>query len=489
MNQMVTGDEYFKKPSGVRKMNELFRKILTNRFFMVGESLIAAAVLAYATSFTDNETEHNILSLGALFFALIISASLVVCDDITVNALPFMLISVIVLPCYDGYSTFIRYIFLAPIPLAALIFHFIYYSRPFAVGPSITGIGAIAVAVTLGGLFTIPIKDYFSLNALYYTFALGIGMCLVYLLLKPYIVERYKHNIGDYIADVMVIISILIFIEIVLLYIRGARIDIDKYDYDRFISQIYPISLSRHYIHNTDVNLQPGNNLSTILMACIPFLFYKTVKKNFAFVLTILLSVASLYLAYSRGGMLLGAVEIVICMLIFAFFFKHKPVRMIFIALSVILMAFGAYLLISRFSEGSIVTSTEVRVVLLKRSFKDFLSNPVFGTGLGHQGNRDIYPGKVGTLIWYHMMLPQIWGSLGLLGVAAYAWDLFVRIKLTVRKLSPITVTFAMSYLGLLLISLVNPGLFCPMPYAFIAVVLFIYIENSPDRLKRIKDR
>ena len=49
-----------------------------------------------------------------------------------------------------------------------------------------------------------------------------------------------------------------------------------------------------------------------------------------------------------------------------------------------------------------------------------------------------------------------------------------------------------LSYLGILLMSQVNPGEFCPIPYGMITVILFIFLENGEDKplfgRKRKKD-
>ena len=40
---------------------------------------------------------------------------------------------------------------------------------------------------------------------------------------------------------------------------------------------------------------------------------------------------------------------------------------------------------------------------------------------------------------------------------------------------------FFMSYIGLLLMSQLNPGEFCPMPYELLVVCLFVFLELTED--------
>ena len=115
------------------------------------------------------------------------------------------------------------------------------------------------------------------------------------------------------------------------------------------------------------------------------------------------------------------------------------------------------------------------------RAFEDFARNPVFGMGIGYQGNSDIYNPVKGAANWYHMMPFQIIGGFGLVGVAAYGYQFFGRIKLIFRKPTPKRLALGLSYSGVLLMSMVNPGEFCPVPYQFLAVLLFILLENTEE--------
>ena len=137
--------------------------------------------------------------------------------------------------------------------------------------------------------------------------------------------------------------------------------------------------------------------------------------------------------------------------------------------------------------QDKIVSTDEPRMKLLTRSIEDFLGNPVFGQGIGNVSNADLYAGKKGTITWYHMMIPQIYGSMGSVGILAYAYQFFGRVKLALKKRSLFVITLALSYAGLFLMSQVNPGEFCPIPYGLIAVILFIMLENEPDFIKKKK--
>ena len=80
-----------------------------------------------------------------------------------------------------------------------------------------------------------------------------------------------------------------------------------------------------------------------------------------------------------------------------------------------------------------------------------------------------------------NMMIPQIIGSMGTLGIVAYTFRLVTQLRLVWQKRNLMTAMLALSYLGLLLMSQVNPGEFCPLPYGLLATIIFIMIEEEPD--------
>ncbi len=62
--------------------------------------------------------------------------------------------------------------------------HFLRWRAPITVGRSGPGLAAVSIATLLGGLGTIPAKEYFSPLSLYYTLGLGLGLLVTYVLLR-----------------------------------------------------------------------------------------------------------------------------------------------------------------------------------------------------------------------------------------------------------------------------------------------------------------
>ena len=64
-------------------------------------------------------------------------------------------------------------------------------------------------------------------------------------------------------------------------------------------------------------------------------------------------------------------------------------------------------------------------------------------------------------------------------GAAAYGLQLRDRVVLLRRSWNPQTAALGLSALGMLLMSMTNPGAFCPAPYELLMVTLFALLEQK----------
>jgi hypothetical protein len=253
-----------------------------------------------------------------------------------------------------------------------------------------------------------------------------------------------------------------------------------------------------HYATHLDVlqsthellDFQWRNNISTILMIGQPYLFLRAHKRFFWFFLGILSCVAMI-LAASRGALIFGTLEIVACVAVFLWqcrgFRRYVTLVLcligaVTVTIAIILLWDSVHTLFSRFFNtlfDSEKIVQESRFQLIFRAKDDFLRNPIFGSGLGYSGNSDIYNPRKGALYFYHSAPLQIVGSLGILGVLAYSYQLFVQGRLLFRLRTRYAMTVALSILFLWGMSIVNPGVFAPIPYAMI-IPLSLFVASNP---------
>lgn len=104
----------------------------------------------------------------------------------------------------------------------------------------------------------------------------------------------------------------------------------------------------------------------------------------------------------------------------------------------------------------------------------------MFGIGLCSTRNADVFTGVEGSMVFYHNSLAQVMGSMGLVGIVAYGRLLHDRIALLRQgSRDPFVRILTLSYLGMFLISLCNPGEFCPFPNAALMVMVFAQAEEA----------
>jgi len=445
------------------RIKPYINKFFMSPWFFALEFLAAAIIIVLG-----KEVE------GALFFLGIMLLGMVFCDDLLFLLQTLCLASVFLTNCYDSADTFMPYIRYLPLVVVAVAIHFICYRKRLHIGPNFWGSVAVTVAVTLGGLGTIPVADYFSLTALYYVCGLGVGMLLVYVVAGAYVEEKKDYDIFERFAAILYVMGLLGVFMIAKFHLTSGV---------GFTSITAMI--------DSTWTLQAQNNLSTMMMIAMPFPCYFALK-NRIHLHSLLLIYGGIVLSGSRGGLIMGSVELLFCIAYLVY--ADKKMRPVYIIFSVLGIALAAVYILQSFEFADILMyltyddisdTTEPRLKLLGRMVEDFRSNPLFGRGLGYSGNSDIYSPVKGAMHWYHMMIPQIIGSLGIFGIVAYSYQFVLRVRTTFRKFDPYKLVMGLSYLGLFLMSQVNPGEFCPIPYAMIGVLIFMMLEKY-DKSRRL---
>lgn len=395
---------------------------------------------------------------GAVFFGVLLGINLVVCDDIRATTLPFLIICTITTNRYNSFSTFIVFVKYVPVALACLAFHFLVYPKRFTVGESAKGIFAVGIAISFGGMGRFSLETY--AYGSYYFFGLGFAMLFVYMLLRSQFDDDSEENRFKF-AFIMTMMGVLCTLMIANGYY--------KLYIEKSITTMHPHGFS-------------SNNLATMLMLTMPFPLYLA-KKRQPFALLCVVSACSIVLTNSRGGSIFGTVEFLVCLAYWtcsACTKKGRRTRGI-VCIAVLVAAFCALLpfilnILSTRFDVEIVNET--RYTMFKEGILKFLQRPISGFGLLDTDILYEIERKKGALTWYHMMIPQVLGGMGLIGVFCYLYQCLSRVRLVFTKPSAWSIVLGISYLGVLMMSQVNPGEFCPLPFEFVAVLLFVLQET-----------
>ena len=413
--------------------------------------------------FTGGETER--LLPFVIVFILGISAGLILLKSTQALTAPFLLLCLLLIFCYDSYSVFIRYVFLVPLPLAAIAVHIVRLKPKLQLGRSFLPLVAVAIATVLGGIGMITVSEYFRPVALFYVFGLGPGLVLIYLLLKNEL--RTRRDERSFLADLMTL-ALTAAVVVSVHYLRSL-----------------PVILSRGW---TVAVPQWSNNIGTLLMLSFPAFFVRA-RHDWRYVFPGLFTAAAAIFCGSNGALILAGVELLICL----FYLAVTERRPRYAVWNILLLSVAAaaavgavaVILLNDPIKG-IGYSMRSRVKLLQRGWQNFLENPIFGAGIGYLGNADIYSGKTGTANWYHLFVMQVLGGLGVVGVLAWGYQLIERFRLAWRSRGRGAFAFALCYLGLLLMTQINPGEFCPVPYAFLSVAFFVLLERYDTQYEPI---
>ncbi|MCL2494299.1 MAG: O-antigen ligase family protein [Oscillospiraceae bacterium] len=447
--------------------------LLRLRQFFASPLCLAAQCAAGALAVA---LDAQLAGLAALL--LLFSVQMLLCDDILVPFAPALLACLVMIKATENpsfsaddsalYRQFLPYWWLVFLPAGALIAHFVLYRRPFVWGKAGPAMLAVSAAVTLGGAGTISAAEYFAGGALYHIFALGFGMLLIYIWLSSAVADDTDGRLERFVPNMMLALGLLAAFMVFHLYLTRL-----------------PVLIARPQI----IEFQWRNNVSTFLMLALPFPFYKAFKQP-AWLLAGLVMYLATLLSSSRGGMLFGTVELALCVLFLLLADKNKRRRLVYLGAGALVLAAVAACLplllpffwptISRLLQSVLHSDQEVRIRLYERALRDFLAHPLFGVGIGWMGNRDIHPSKQFALCWYHNAPLQILGSMGLAGAAAYLYQYIVRVRIFLRRrLTKFRATLFLAWAGLELMSLVNPGVFAPVPYLLILTILVVVAEKS----------
>lgn len=430
---------------------DVTRRFFNSYAFYVLETLIACLFVGMG-----KEVE------GVLVFAAIISLLLIVCDDILPTTLPFLLLCTISTNCYDSFDTFIEFAIYAPIVLATLVAHFIVYRKKLRMGESVYGICAVSIAVLLGGIGRYSLVQYAS--GIYYVLGLGAGMIIAYMLMKKEFAPRRDYDLREKFSAIMMLMGIVCVVIIGVGYLRKLTGNADGTQSG--------LGFSR-------------NNICTLLMFAMPFPLYLT-KKWDVWALFSLLFFGGICVSTSRGGLLFGSVEFFVCCIYWVCIARKRWYRIfcVVFALASLAVCCGSVImeiLDTRFFTDDDIVG-EVRFVMILESIARLKKSPLTGSGiLDNSISYGAYR-KEGTMAWYHMMIPQVVGSMGLIGVVAYGYQVLQRGKLIFTKMSSWSLVLGISYLGILMMSQVNPGEFCPLPFGLLTVLLFILQERRLEQ-------
>ena len=418
--------------------------------------LLAVLILALAL---DWQVAGAAVLLGAAtWFAAL-------CPDFLAAVTPVTLAILLVGPEYRHLTVFLPCLPLACLFLMAVAVHFSVWPISVRLGKSARGLALVAAATLLGGSSAMSVSDRCAPLTPYYTVGLGLGMLVLYVLFRAQIFRRHNYDLQERFARIWLTVGLGMAAVVMSICLRHLA---DFAALDGAVPEF-----------------KCRNFCATVLLTTMPSAFYLSRRSRWYLASGGLMAAAMVF-SGSRSALLFGAVVLAAgCLYLVHFGVLSRKTMLVVLALGCgVMLFFGMdglrVLYNSRMESGHLIGSEENRWRMLAQSGIDFLHHPIFGMGLGNTTNRKIYAGVPGSMFFYHNMVAQIIGSMGLVGVAAYACLIRDRVMLLWKgREDSFVAMLAISYLGMLLVSMTNPGEFCPFPNAALMVMLFAMAEDA----------
>lgn len=479
--------------------------------------------------------------VGVVVFVWIISLKLILSDDSLAPFLPFLLIGLLVLRLYDSYDEFMALKFVLGAPaVTGVLFHFLVYRKKPRAGRLTRGYLALSAALLLGGLFSLPAADYFSGTSLYYVLGLGLGMLLLYSLLLFGVNPREEYDTREYVAKTALYCGVFLLFMIAVQYLSDLSSIRDGWLFSQrklssmsnnlstsaLLTMPFLFYLSRKggfrggacfavgvlEAFAAVLSLSRGGIIFASAMGGFLSLFTIVKdragrRRDLAILAGILLLALGLYLLFrqefdalfqtgivptEKKLRILYAVAAILAASVTAYAYYlfrlrdpgKRRVHLVILSCAAVVGAALFLLFFDRFRD-LLVRADGYRGKMMIIAAENFPKYPLFGTGIGYQGLRGVYPHKKGMFGCYHCLPVQVVGSMGLFGAVAYLYMFHERLAALDRSSDrEFSAVVLFSYLGILWMSLVNPGIFCPLVYGVQTAVYFIAAERAPDSPK-----
>lgn len=395
--------------------------------------------------------EHYATPLFVVWLMLVL-----VFDKNFLNAfLIFILVCGNVLRTLGEISANLSHVWLALPIVVGIVLAFVLHGRLLRPSRLFISHLAVSAALLLGGIGVISPADYFKVDALYYVLVLGLGMTILYYWFRSGVSSNEYYDCRERLMEILYCVGVYCAFCILEQAVR------------MYLSAGTPI---RSYLW--------ANDIADMMLFAIPAVFYFA-KKHYWQVL-IAFAFAGV-IVFSNSLSALGVAFVLLVLGLVYLIVYRRAQRWLSITLLALLtlcgsLAFALYAVKSGGLLGMFDALGSGRGVLFREAWQNFLSAPLFGVGLGQPGlGIDFFMG----INWAHNFPLQVLGSTGIVGALAFGYQIFERCRILFRRRDAFHMACAINYFGLLLISMMQPGEFSPLPYAMMTVMIFVVLEVS----------
>ena len=437
------------------------------RAFVCGDVFLLLVCLVTYGFLVFGQTVGAFCTLFALLILL-----LFLMDDTLPLLLPFLLLLAVSLLMEKEMAEYPWLFFFAVPAVPALLFRLLRGLPRARRGGTFYPLIGVSLAVALGGVGHLSPDLYFSAASFYHIAGLGVCMIFFYLLFVGGADAERTYDARDKFAMSFYLLGVFLAFLILRVY----------------LSHVDWLEGGGIVAYRLGWDMPWRNVVSNLIVLLLPFIFYYARRHGAVHLLSACLVYLGGVFSTSRGALISGGVMMVLGFFYVAYGRPHALRATVTLLAALFLLGAVFYPHLHAFADRFLRVDGEIdwkeffssaRVKLARHSLDDFLSSPLVGMGLGNH----IYSTEatVGAFCieYYHSLLPQILGSLGLCGVAAYGFQFYRRLRaLLAAPRDAFTAAAALSYFGMLMYAQVDPSIFSPLPFAALAVLLFVAVER-----------
>lgn len=345
----------------------------------------------------------------------------------------------------------------------SILFNIFYYKQKLLKGKLTIPLLLVSIATFFGGIGYTDAASYEK--SLMYVFTLGIVMFLLYVYMYSCINMPDNIDKKKYIICFMLLFAIIMCVQVITAH---ARVN------DYFENHIRAI---------LNVGWSNRQGLGAMLVITLPAPFYlaETAKKhNYIYYLLSYSVYICLFATFSRCAMLFGTLEIIAIEIYMFIKTKHKKqfvlANLTWLLILIIVICINldlVKLLLDKFTKLGLDSSG--RTDLYKEAWQIFLQQPLFGVGLGYNGN--IYYVEANCMYWFHSTPLQVLASFGLNGFICYIIYYIVRFKVLFTKKNLFTIAIISGVIFFEAQSLIDAFTFQPFPFVFAVLMITTMLE------------
>lgn len=408
--------------------------------------LLLTAAAALATCFS---LENYFIPLSVLWLLFV----LILDRNFTDVIYPILLLNAVALRTAGQSTYLVKHIWLVIPVFAVIVIHFILYHRKITVGKCFPALCAVSIALLVGGIGVISPADYFDPSAsLYYIGFGGVGLLLFYIWFRNGMFSTESYDLKERMLEILYFLGVFCAFTMLEKMVRMS-----------FLSDGF-------------TPMKWSNDICEMMLFALPVPFYFA-RKHAWHILVPFLFFASMLPMRSLAALAVGACILALGLVYTACYVPRlRVLALSLLSLGVVGALVGVILFAIPTWDAVVAFFTAEengRSALFARAWQNFLRYPVLGVGFGYQSGSVTLMGTT----WTHNWVLQILGSMGLVGALAYGYQTYIRATLILKGRDASRMMLGLSYLGIFLVSMLQPGEFCPMPYEFFAVALFAVLE------------